>query len=241
MFSFAARRFALILSVLVFNAPFRAPLYAAPPVKTKVPIAKKAAVAKPGTFVEGAGICSFKATISRGTSNAVSAPFASLNREEKYKRIVSVSRASRSRTGSSVLNLIYGPPEQIGPLRRSRTFSLTFASRGGFRVGQTFSIALPKFNGPPQTSACLMDYTENETLEREITRPSGRKSTRTTSKYRSWIAVSGTLRVDAVGEDGLFFSIKNARFNVPPSQPEQNYAEGAFVLNGKGVCTFNEE
>ncbi|MGD3920367.1 hypothetical protein QT613_22480, partial [Xanthomonas citri pv. citri] len=61
------------------------------------------------------------------------------------------------------------------------------------------------------------------------------------SKYRSWLGVSGTLRVDAVGADGLFFTIKNARFSVPNPVSEQNYAEGAFVLNGKGVCTFNEE
>lgn len=192
----------------------------------------------PPAKIEGEGAASFKATVSSGTSNANGAAFTSTERDEKSGFPVSTSLATTNGTTSSVVALLFDQKRESGKTQHQRGFSLALASRGGFRAGQTFPIVAPQPGRRPQTLSCVLTYSEIELTKRQF-KSLGSKRSATSRKIRSWVATSGTLRLNAISENKLTFSISNARFSVP--QPSQkNEAKGVFLVNGQGLCKFGE-
>lgn len=223
------------------------------------------AKAKPvagGLMLEGRGVCSLRATFNRGSSNLSGRPFNSINRDQRFRNIVSSSRAQKAGNYSVVVNFIAGRTEgDLGPPRRegdenkpessedkakrlarpTGTFTLALSSPGGFRKGQVLPVLLPVYTSKPRPALALMDYTDMVRIQgRDVFDGSGQRKSTYKDVTRSWVAVSGSARVESVDSEKITFSLKNVRFVVPKMASERNGAKGAFILNGAGQSTFNE-
>ena len=235
---FPLRRFAPVfvtgfLAVCAFAAP-------KPAGKSK-PLAKPSSPipSAKGVVFKGEGGCVFSAKFSAGDSNVVANPFQSLelNKRGDY---ACISRALENNGINAIVNLISEATIERGPLKISRGFSLSFGSKGGFRAGQILPIVLPK-GGTPLSSGCWMDFVQNAREEREELNPGGRVRKKKIYESASWLAQSGSVKIESVSPTRVTFSVKNARFVKPAFGQNQNKARGSFVLNGSGVLNFKIE
>lgn len=87
-----------------------------------------------------------------------------------------------------------------------------------------------------------MDLVQTEgKTEGKSDRPSSLNRKRTKTRYSSWIATSGVVRLDSVSPQRVTFSIKNARFVAPQSKSDtRNQARGSLVVNGAGEFRITE-
>lgn len=223
--------------------------------------AKKVAPIK-SLMLSGSGVCTLQATFVRGSSNISGRPFTSIGRDERFKNIVSSSRAMESNGYSVVVNFIggrgegdLGPPRPIrdenkpeSPEQKERRlrrptgiFTLALASPGGFRKGQTISVIAPVYSSKPRPANVIFSYSDEVRIQqRDVFDGNGQRKRTYRDVNREWLAVSGTLRVESVNSEKITFSLKNVRFVVPEANKDRNGAQGAFILNGIGQSTFNE-
>lgn len=233
--------------------------------------AKKAAPVVKGMMVEGRGVATFRATFVRGNSNILGTPFNSIGRQtpkrsNSRRYIVSSSIAQVANGYSVVINFIRGrsegdngPPRPERDIERERpesdedrlerpssSFSVTFASPGGFRAGQIIPVLKPAYSNKPRPANALLSYDDSVRIEgREVVDGNGKRRRTGKNVLRTWIGVSGTVRIQGVNPDKITFSVQNARFTAPVTPgifqgQNGNEGRGSFTVNGFGQSTFNE-
>lgn len=253
---------------------FAAPAKATGKTKAKTILKKSSVPVVKGLTVQGEGVVTFRATFARGNSNISGAPFSSIGRAEAWRpgarrAIISKSIAQLSGGYSVVVNFVRGRVEgDLGPPRFDRQireepiespedraerlrqpsseFNITFASPGGFRTGQTIPILKPAFTGKPRPANALLSFQDAVRIEgRDVFDGNGKRTRTGKNVIRTWVGVSGTVRIQSASADKITFSVQNARFTAPVTPgvfrgQNSNEGRGSFVVNGTGQSTFNE-
>lgn len=205
--------------------------------KPAKPIAKKAL--KPvvaGLTLKGDGESVIEATMSSKGANLVRNSFRS--ELKKDKRIFSAGSAA---VNNGIAVLVMLPQTERRKLSEQLSdemgATITFASRGGFRAGQTFPVVpatSPKVGtGIPLCFMSLVQYEHRKTGSGINTRYKTRQST--------WVARSGVVRLHSVTAGRITFSIKNVRLDAFKSEYNTiDQARGSFTFNAIGQFTITE-
>lgn len=211
--------------------------------KTAKPAAKKAAkLALPvvaGLKPKGKGECLLQAKITGQGANLVQTSFAS-SRRDKFDYITSTGQAIVNNNIALLIMLPQTEKHEISAqLSTAMAGTLTFASRQGFKAGQTLPIEPPTSKkvgtGIP---ICIMDLVQHEIKSKKNPRQYSMGGTKIRSS--TWIADGGVVRLISVSPQRITFSI-NARLKAPESKGNsQNQARGRLTFNGIGEFTITE-
>lgn len=133
------------------------------------------------------------------------------------------------------------PDPDSAPLTVQQDMAMAFASKGGFRAGQTIPMKIPQADkkGVFPTATAIFSYTQIEVKPDPKQRKSASTPTRHVTRSSGWVATRGTLTILSVSPKSVKFSIKNAVFeNTQPN--ENNFAKGTFVMNGTGEAHLTD-
>ena len=223
-----------------------APLVFAAPAKTPGKGATKTLPSKTpaaGALVKGKGLMDFEATLASRGANLLRTSYKTDH--GKYRTFPQSTATVDFSNGMTVvvapLTQAMIPDPDSAPLTVQQGMTMAFASKGGFRVGQTISIKIPQAdsNGKSPAATALFDYTQIEVKPDPKQRKSSSQPTRHVMRSSVWTAMRGTLTITSVSPKSVKFSIANVVFENP-RPTENNYAKGSFVMNGRGEARLTE-
>lgn len=212
--------------------------------KTTSPVASAA-----GLKPKGKGECVLNVMLAGQNANLLVTSFRSQTRHGSDSGFFSnqIASTATALVNNNIAVVIMFPRAKASQVSEqiavSLALSVTFASRQGFKAGQTLPIESPTSKkvgtGVP---LCPMDLVQTEgQTEGKSDRPSSLNRKRTKTRDSSWIATSGVVRLDSVSPQRVTFSIKNARLVAPQSKSDtRNQARGTLVINGAGEFRITE-
>lgn len=224
------------ISACSHAAPSKQPGKAAPKTAPSKTMAR-------GALVKGDGLMEFDAKLVGRGANLLKTSYKTDH--GKYKTFLQSTATIDFQNGMTVvvapMTQAAIPDPDSAPLTVQQGMSMAFASKGGFRVGQTIPIKIPQAdkNGKFPTATAIFSYTQIEVKPDPKQRRRASEPTRHLTRSSSWVGVRGTLVIESVSSKSVKFSIKNAVFqNTSPS--ENNYAKGSFVMNGSGEAHLTD-
>ncbi len=229
-------------ALLILCALWALPTFAAPTKQAgKTP--PKSATPKPvatGALIEGQGLMHIKGTILSRGANTQAKVYESTNGERTFA--LSKATITQSNGMMTVVALTQTQLADEAPMRLQQGLTLAFASKGGFRVGQTIPVRIPVADkaGNFPTATAILSYTQHEIKQDPKQRQRASEPIRHLTRYSTWVGMRGTLKIESVAPRQVTFSLQNVVFERGTDPNKDNYAKGNFVFNGKGEATITE-
>ena len=182
-----------------------------------------------------------KGTILSRGANTQAKVYESTNGESRTF-VLSKATVTQSNGMMTVVSITQTALADEAPLRLQQELTIAFASKGGFRAGQTIPVRIPVADkaGNFPTATAILGYTQYEIKQDPKQRRRASEPIRHLTRYSTWGGMRGTLKIESVSPRRVTFSLQNVVFERGTDPNKENYAKGNFVFNGKGEATITE-